>query len=299
MIRCDYSELTNHCQEKATCVVVITPRDIKNPVMLSNVTCEAHKANIFSNTKYLKSNIIYKKLVDIIECHLCHGDVDINKKEEMVIVGDGKDHLYSHISCMKECKNRHDKDLCPSCGKIPKDVENGVYCLGCSDTYVQYEGDRKFTNFKKINCETVTLEETLEIPNDFMKGTKHVKNIPHGKIKIEPFSFNDLRYMKDGWMNGEGIAPKPRELDWLSKMLKFYYPGKLMLPDAYPTLDGGVTLEWSIGTLEVSLEISLEINLGTHSGEWDCYNTSTKSSIEKTLDLNNPNDWSWMLKQLQ
>ena len=68
-----------------------------------------------------------------------------------------------------------------------------------------------------------------------------------------------------------------------------------MIPYVYPMLDGGVSLEWSIGTYEVSLEI----NLDKHSGEWDCYDTFTKTNDEKTLDLNNPNDWSWMLKQLQ
>ena len=295
MIRCEYSESNKHCKEKATRVVIISHHDIKDPAILSYVTCDSHKTGICNSINHLKPDITYKNLVDIEECYLCHGGVDINSNMKMVKIVDEKESLYSHLPCEKEYYNRFDKNLCTSCGKIPKDVENGVYCLCCGEMYIKRDEDRKFSNFKKINCESKISEETVEIPNDFMKGLKHVKTIPHGKIKIEPFSFNDLRYMKDGWMNGEGVAPKPRELDWLSKMLKFYYPDKSMIPYVYPMLDGGVSLEWSIGTYEVSLEI----NLDKHSGEWDCYDTFTKTNDEKTLDLNNPDDWSWMLKQLQ
>lgn len=106
--------------------------------------------------------------------------------------------------------------------------------------------------------------------------------------------FDGLWDMKDGWMNGQGIAPNPTELEWLSKMFNQHYTCD-QLPDAYPTLEGNIMFEWSIDTWE----IRIEINLNTHIGDCGRYNTYTKLDEEKTIDLNNPEDWKWLSNQIQ
>ena len=110
-----------------------------------------------------------------------------------------------------------------------------------------------------------------------------------------PARLDEFRDIRDGWMDGEGIAPNPTQLDWLSGIFEHYYPDESILPRAYPTSEGGVVLEWSIDTWE----ISLEIDLNAHQGVWGCYDTRTKSDDEKTLDLDKSDSWKWIANQIQ
>ena len=72
-----------------------------------------------------------------------------------------------------------------------------------------------------------------------------------------PSRLDELRELKDGWIEGSGRAPDHSGLDWLTRSFEFYYPSSLGLPYAYPTPEGGIQFEWSIGTNEISLEIDL------------------------------------------
>ena len=64
-----------------------------------------------------------------------------------------------------------------------------------------------------------------------------------------------FRGMKDGWLDGNGLAPNHAGLDWLDNAFASLYPAHGRLPYVYPTPKGGVQLEWSLGPNEVSLEI--------------------------------------------
>ena len=105
----------------------------------------------------------------------------------------------------------------------------------------------------------------------------------------------ELRSLKDGWLEGGGRALSHEGLDWLSRTFERYYPKNLPLPYLYPTEEGGVQAEWSLGQKEVSLEIEL----GNHCGEWHTLDMETNAVSEQTLNVNNAAAWEWLVKQIR
>ena len=106
---------------------------------------------------------------------------------------------------------------------------------------------------------------------------------------------DELRSLKDGWLEGGGLAPPHEGLDWLSRTFVRYYPENLPPPYLYPTEEGGVQAEWSLGPKEVSLEIELR----SHSGEWHVLDMETDAVSERTLNIDNANAWKWLVEQIR
>jgi hypothetical protein len=120
-----------------------------------------------------------------------------------------------------------------------------------------------------------------------------------------PARLDEFRDMKDGWAegmqyagdwgSGYGKAPSPAGLDWLARSFESFYPVDGQLPYTYPTPEGGVQVEWSLG----SNEISLEIDLTNHTGEWHRLDLNTNISDAKSLDLEYPSAWVWLAEEVQ
>ena len=105
---------------------------------------------------------------------------------------------------------------------------------------------------------------------------------------------DDLRELKPGWMNGEGVVPNHEGLDWLEDQFRQHFRGSDLLPHLYPTLTGGVQAEWTIGTREVSLEV----NLQTRQAEWYWLDVSSNDEEDRMLDLNSRSSWTWLCGRL-
>lgn len=105
----------------------------------------------------------------------------------------------------------------------------------------------------------------------------------------------DLRNLKDGWHDGDGFAPSHKGLDWLEARLSNEYLNLLPLPRIYPTFEGGVQLEWSIG----SNDASLEVNLSDRSGYWHNLNLRTGKDEERLLNLEGSEEWDRLSAMLQ
>lgn len=110
-----------------------------------------------------------------------------------------------------------------------------------------------------------------------------------------PAQLDEMRSMKDGWLDGHGLAPAHNELDWLSTVFDHYYPNDAVLPYVCPTPEGGINMEWSVG----QREIGLEINLKKHSGEWSWDDIDTGSRGERDLDLDKQESWEWIANQIR
>ena len=107
---------------------------------------------------------------------------------------------------------------------------------------------------------------------------------------------DELRLLKDGWLEGEGLSPPAPGLDWLQNAFDRHFPDDAPLPHLYPTESGGVQAEWSIG----SLEISLDLNLDTRSGEWHALDTEAGKVEERTLDGDDDSrDWKWLARRIE
>lgn len=114
-----------------------------------------------------------------------------------------------------------------------------------------------------------------------------------------------LKNLNDGWADGiqpanlsgdgYGKAPSVRGLDWLADALQKRYSDDLSLPHIFPTPEGDVSLEWSIGPYRASLEI----DLGTYQAEWHCLNITTDDSFEYDLNLDVPASWEWLTREVR
>jgi len=98
----------------------------------------------------------------------------------------------------------------------------------------------------------------------------------------------ELRALKNGWLDGSGSALSADGLTWFLQSFETQYPEDLPLPFIYPTAEGDVQAEWSLGTHEVSVEI----NLYAQTGEWHDLNTATGDADTKTLNLAQPDEWA-------
>ena len=104
----------------------------------------------------------------------------------------------------------------------------------------------------------------------------------------------ELRQIRDGWLEGNGLAPPGSGLDWLADAFDRNYPEDAPLPHLYPTERGGVQAEWSLGPNEATLEVNLE----TRTGEWHALNMETGTDSERTLNCEEGEDWKWLVDQL-
>lgn len=110
-----------------------------------------------------------------------------------------------------------------------------------------------------------------------------------------PARLEELRILKDGWLDGKGMAPSHDGLDWLATAFDRNFPDSLPLPHLYPTAEGGVEAEWPLE----SNEVSLEIDLTTHGGAWHRLNVATGEEDVRSLNLNDEGDWAWLVTEVQ
>ena len=106
---------------------------------------------------------------------------------------------------------------------------------------------------------------------------------------------NKLSSLEDGWLDGEGLAPPHQGIVWLASVLARHYRTNVPSPYLYPTEEGNIQVEWSLG----EREITLEINLMTHSGYWHELRLDTDHESDCELDINSTDDWSWIAKRIE
>jgi hypothetical protein len=110
-----------------------------------------------------------------------------------------------------------------------------------------------------------------------------------------PARLDQLRVLKDGWLDGKGSAPGAAGLDWLSQTFSESFPDDLRLPFLYPVAEGGIQAEWSLPPYE----ITLEIDLISHQGDWHELDLETEAEKVKELQLGEPDGWQWLAERLR
>lgn len=106
---------------------------------------------------------------------------------------------------------------------------------------------------------------------------------------------DELKNLKDGWLDGKGVTPILTGVDWLTTAFSEYYPEDLSPPYLYPTAEGNILAEWSLGPHE----ISLEINLNQKTGQWHALKLDADTHTERTLKLTLADDWNWVVDQIR
>ena len=154
-----------------------------------------------------------------------------------------------------------------------------------------------YKNYEDLEKVQVRVQVTgMYDRQDRLKHIESVKSVePLDPLEVDA-RLDEFRNLRNGWLEDGGVAPDHAGLDWLSGVFERYYPGGLQLPRTYPTVDGGVSLEWSSGAREIDIEVNLE----NRTGEWYVFNKDTKSGEEeKKLELDKPDDWKWVGDRLR
>jgi hypothetical protein len=106
---------------------------------------------------------------------------------------------------------------------------------------------------------------------------------------------SELAALQDGWLDGAGTAPNIEQLRRFAASFDQYFPADLLLPHLYPTAEGGLQAEWSVGYWEVSLEMDLVSMMG----EYQAYNSHTGQIAECTMALQMQPGWGELERQLR
>jgi hypothetical protein len=106
---------------------------------------------------------------------------------------------------------------------------------------------------------------------------------------------NELSKLEDGWLEGDGFAPIQSGLEWLTLAFDTYYPPDSPLPYVYPTPEGNIRAEWSIG----SNEISLEVDLVTHVADYHILDLATDREASDTLNLETESGWQSLASKIE
>ena len=110
-----------------------------------------------------------------------------------------------------------------------------------------------------------------------------------------PARLHEFQTLSDGWYEGHGLAPKQKGLDWLSRQFDQYFSPQAPLPYTYPTPEGGVRLEWTLGDANCVLEVDLE----DHSGSWLWFDLQSDAEDEASINMEEEEAWTWLATELQ
>jgi hypothetical protein len=128
-----------------------------------------------------------------------------------------------------------------------------------------------------------------------LKGIESVEHIsPLDPLDVT-LRLEALAALHDGWLDGRGFAPNQTGLDWLATTFEENFDTSLALPYLYPTAEGGIQAEWSLGTWE----ISLEINLVNHTAEYQAADIQSDAVIEFELNLEINEEWKKLNQELR
>lgn len=122
----------------------------------------------------------------------------------------------------------------------------------------------------------------------------------HGSVLHEPRSIfrariEELKLLRNGWLDGRGLAPPLASLDWITNTFEERYPDDLRLPYLFPTAEGRVLAEWSL----TPWSLSLEIDPIAKRGFWHALNLDSDDQTEKELDLSSDDEWTWLAEQVR
>ncbi len=109
-----------------------------------------------------------------------------------------------------------------------------------------------------------------------------------------PTRLDELSALRDGWLDGDGVAPDSGGLEWFGSAFERYYDERLSLPRLYPTAEGGIQAEWS----KENHQVSLEIDLRTKKSTYQAVDTVSLESSDFAIDLDSERGWKTLNEAL-
>jgi hypothetical protein len=110
----------------------------------------------------------------------------------------------------------------------------------------------------------------------------------------------ELKLLKEGWLDGkQGKSLNPQNLTRLENSWNKYYPKTLQSPCLYPTPDGNIQAEWSLGTFNVILKIDIEQQNGICQIMDMSTGIDSKNDQELSFDFKNNKEWKKLFDTVQ
>ncbi|MFP3367065.1 hypothetical protein R0J93_25820, partial [Pseudoalteromonas sp. SIMBA_148] len=78
----------------------------------------------------------------------------------------------------------------------------------------------------------------------------------------------NLKKLPAGWLDGEGQPLGPNGVDWFVDRLQKIYEVNNNQLYLFPTIEGGIQVEWTKDNEEISLEVNLD-NKKAYFHSWD------------------------------
>jgi hypothetical protein len=117
-------------------------------------------------------------------------------------------------------------------------IDDLRHALGRKTVFVRFKGVGLFDVNEKLT--SLTEIEQLE-------------TLPHFSLTN---AIDGLGKLKDGWIEGAGIAPQSENLAWLANELATHFPSTLDYPSVAPSEEGNVILEWIRKESRTELEVN-------------------------------------------
>ena len=114
----------------------------------------------------------------------------------------------------------------------------------------------------------------------------------YSKVATKIVQFSSI---EAGWLEGKGEPFNQDDLIWFINALVKHLPNHLTEPNATPTADGEVRLEWE----ETNQFLILETEVHSHQAYYFWSDRVTGQKQEEYLNLDQAKDWQWLVNQLQ
>jgi hypothetical protein len=122
-----------------------------------------------------------------------------------------------------------------------------------------------FANYNQGHDEYVLVQGGVKKDrSNHLKSFEYIEHVTPLDPRDVDLRLDELSELKDGWLNGEGIAPSIPHLENLKRAFELYFDSELPLPYLYPTPEGGIQAEWSLGDWEISLGMSRDSVFGEY-----------------------------------
>ena len=212
---------------------------------------EDNKAIINKSTRKLL--LSSSRLEEITEEIVVRGKIfELDQKENIFTLQSSEG-----ISVKAPVNSQHKSTILEAFNNYESGVKVLIQCLGCFNR-----------NNKLISIQTVEHVSLLDI-NDV------------------PSRIDELRFLKDGWLDGIGKAPLEEGLNWLSNQFDNYALEDMPLPLVFLTEEGNIQMEWSSD----SFDISLEVDLTTQKAQLHILDFKTEKETSHDLDLSILSSW--------
>ena len=158
----------------------------------------------------------------------------------------------------------------------------------------RYRGPETCTPHVLVGAEPIRYDDILEELWEIKYNIFYEEGKSFPPVDV-PARLEEFKEVDNGWLDGEGIAPRHAELDWLIGAFRAHFPSEAMPTRCYLTRDGQVRMDWYIGSGFTSFQVDLTL----HTGGWWWSIRDSREFNNGKLDLDKASSWEWLVSEVK